>query len=151
MEMITPCIDLAFRKIFGVAESEDLLISFINFSVRPEDQLSEVTLLNSYDIQSFWQDKLSILDIKAKSQDGKRFNIESQISDETDYDKRDLYYWGPEMFSKIQTSLDLWMAFLTRHDLLQKDHLPPFSEEAAFQKALDVLETMNLKLDERET
>ena len=43
------------------------------------------------------------------------------------------------------------MAFLTRHDLLQKDHLPPSSENAAVQKALGVLETMNFKPEERET
>ena len=42
--------------------------------------------------KNFRQDKLSIIDIKAKGIDGKRFNIEIQISDEADYDKRVLYY-----------------------------------------------------------
>ncbi|MGI4851175.1 MAG: PD-(D/E)XK nuclease family transposase [Janthinobacterium lividum] len=70
MEYINPRIDLVFKKIFGVEENKDLLISFINAIVSPEDQISKVILLNPYNLQSFRQDKLSILDIKAKSQDG---------------------------------------------------------------------------------
>ena len=224
METITPRIDIAFKKIFGVEENKDLLISFINSIVGSEDQISEVTLLNPYNIQSFKKDKLSILDIKAKGQDGKRFNIEIQISDEADYDKRALYYWAKlyteqlkssedystlskaigihilnftsifdvkkyhnvfhitekesgliyfkdlelhtlelkkfskdsredlqDILKKIRNSLDLWMAFLTRHDLLEKDRLPKSSEGAAIQKALGVLETMNFRPEERET
>ena len=54
-----------------------------------------------------------------------------------------------EILSKIKSSLDLWMAFLTRHDLL-RSHLPSSSEGTAIQKALGVLETMNFKDEERE-
>ena len=223
MEMINPKIDIVFKKIFGVEENKDLLISFINSIVSPEDQISEVILLNPYNIQNFRQDKLSILDIKAKSQEGKRFNIEIQISDEADYDKRALYYWAKlyteqlkssedysslskaigihilnftsilnvekyhnvfhitekesgliyfkdlelhtlelkkftsdnredvqDLLGKIKNSLDMWMAFLTRHDLLNKDQLPSSLEGVAVQKALNVLETMNFRPEERE-
>jgi predicted transposase/invertase (TIGR01784 family) len=38
-------------------------------------------------------DKFARLAIKATNQDGKRFNIEIQLSDEADYDKRALYYF----------------------------------------------------------
>ncbi len=92
MDKITPRVDLAFKKIFGVEENKDLLISLINSIVGQEDQVAEVTLLNPYNPKNFKNDKLSILDVKAKSVDGKRFNIEIQISDEADYDKRALYY-----------------------------------------------------------
>ena len=44
MEQITPRIDIAFKKIFGVEENKDLLISFINSIVSDEDQISEVIL-----------------------------------------------------------------------------------------------------------
>lgn len=53
MEMINPRIDISFKKIFGVEENKDLLISFINSIVSPEDQISEVILLNPYNIQNF--------------------------------------------------------------------------------------------------
>ena len=55
-----------------------------------------------------------------------------------------------EIASKVQTSLDMWVTFLTQHDLLQKDRLPVPLNTPALQKALDVLEEMNLKPEERE-
>ena len=93
-DTINPRVDLAFKKIFGVEENKDLTMSLINAVVASEDQVSEITLLNPYNPKNFANDKLSILDIKAKAKDGKRFNIEIQVSDEADYDKRALYYWA---------------------------------------------------------
>ncbi|MDD9334694.1 MAG: Rpn family recombination-promoting nuclease/putative transposase [Rickettsiaceae bacterium] len=222
MEKITPRVDLAFKKIFGVEENKDLLISLINSIVGQEEQVAEVTLLNPYNPKSFKSDKLSILDVKAKSVDGKRFNIEIQISDEADYDKRALYYWAklyteqlkvaqdystlskaigihilnftsipnvtkyhnvfhivekdsgllyfkdlelhtielnkftdnsyeelPDILKKVKNSLDMWTAFLTRHDLLNKDNLPKELDNASLKKALTVLDVMNFTDEER--
>ena len=39
MEKISPRVDLAFKKIFGVEENKDLLISLINSIVGNEDQV----------------------------------------------------------------------------------------------------------------
>ena len=223
MEKISPRVDIAFKKIFGVEENTDLLLSLINSIVGAEDQVTEVTLLNPYNAKSFKTDKLSILDIKAKSKDGKRFNIEIQISDEADYDKRALYYWAKlyteqlkvaedygslskaigihilnftsipnvgryhnvfhiieketgllyfkdlelhtielKKFSKdshaelsdivamVKNSLDMWAAFLTRHDLLNKDKLPDKLNDPALKKALNVLDVMNFAPEERQ-
>ena len=223
MEKINPRVDIAFKKIFGVEENKDLLISLINSVVSEADQVVKVTLLNPYNPKNFNADKLSILDIKAEGEDGKRFNIEIQISDEADYDKRALYYWAklyteqleaaedysllakaigihilnftsiPEVdkyhnvfhitekdtgllyfkdlelhtielkkftknsredlndiVAKVKNSLDIWVAFLTRHDLLNKDNLPSALDNPALKKALNVLDIMNFKPDERE-
>ena len=62
MEKISPRVDLAFKKIFGVEENKDLLISLINSIVSQDDQVSDITLLNPYNPKNFRQDKLSILD-----------------------------------------------------------------------------------------
>ncbi|HQS83539.1 MAG: hypothetical protein B7Y25_05905 [Alphaproteobacteria bacterium 16-39-46] len=223
MDKITPRVDIAFKKIFGVEENKDLLISLINSIVGEEDQVNEVTLLNPYNPKNFKKDKLSILDIKAKGEDGKRFNIEIQISDEADYDKRALYYWAKlytdqlkvaedysslskaigihilnftsipsvkkyhnvfhvkekesgipyfkdlelhtielkkfsedsreelsDIVAKVKNALDMWVAFLTRHDLLNKDHLPPELDNEDLKKALTVLDVMNFGEEERE-
>jgi predicted transposase/invertase (TIGR01784 family) len=116
MNKINPRVDIAFKKIFGVEGNEDLLISLINSIVSSEDQVSEVTLLNPYNAKSFMTDKLSILDIKAKSLQGKRFNIEMQLTDEADYDKRALYYWAKiyteqlkksENYSKLEKAIGI--------------------------------------------
>ena len=223
MERISPRVDLAFKKIFGVEENKDLLISLINSIVGTQDQVTEVTLLNPYNPKNFKTDKLSILDIKATNQDGKRFNIEIQISDEADYDKRALYYWAkiyteqlkvaedysklskaigihilnftsiPEVkkyhnvfhiseketgllyfkdlelhtielkkFSnnsneeladivfKVKNVLDMWLAFLTRNDLLIADNLPKELNDPNLKKAINVLNVMNFTPEERE-
>lgn len=222
IEKISPRVDIAFKKIFGVEENKDLLISLVNSIVSPADQVSEITLLNPYNPKNFKTDKLSILDIKAQGADGKRFNIEIQISDEADYDKRALYYWAKlyteqlkasedysslckaigihilnftSIFSvekyhnvfhirekesqleyfkdlelhtielkkfendkielqdivlKVQSALDMWVAFLTRHDLLHSERLPESFNQPALKKALNVLEVMNFAPEERE-
>ena len=46
MEQITPRVDIAFKKIFGVEENQDLLILLINSIVSQEDQVATITLLN---------------------------------------------------------------------------------------------------------
>lgn len=224
MQRITPRVDIAFKKIFGVEENKDLLILLINSIVSQEDQVAEIILLNPYNAKNFRKDKLSILDIKAKGIDGKRFNIEMQISDEADYNKRALYYWAKlyteqlkesedfgtlskaigihilnftsipqsqkyhnvfhivekeqgftyfkdlelhtielnkfiadtsnelsDLLAKIKTSLDMWVAFLTRYSLLDKDNLPQsLATNTGLKKALHVLEVMNFNEAERE-
>jgi len=223
MEKISPRIDIAFKKIFGVEENKDLLISLINSIISEEDQVEDIILLNPYNPKNFREDKLSILDIKAQGKDGKRFNIEIQLTDEADYDKRALYYWAKlyteqlkggedyanlskaigihilnftsildtekyhnvfhicekdngvkffkdlelhtielnkfikgtheeinELVAKIKTSLDVWAAFLTRHDLLNKDNLPASLNIPTLKKALNVLDIMSFGNEERE-
>ena len=66
---INPRVDIAFKKIFGVEENKDLLISLINSIVGKDDQVEEVTLLNPYNPKNFTSEKLSILDIKAQGKE----------------------------------------------------------------------------------
>ena len=103
---LTPRVDIVFKKLFGVEENKDLLISLINSIVSKEDQVVDVTLLNPYNAQNFKNEKLSILDIKARSHTGKQYNIEIQISDEADYDKRALYYWAELYTKQLQNGVD---------------------------------------------
>jgi predicted transposase/invertase (TIGR01784 family) len=222
MNKISPRVDIAFKKIFGVEENKDLLISLINSIVAKEDQVEDLRLLNPYNPKSFYRDKLSILDIKARGVDGKRFNIEIQITDEADYDKRALYYWAKlyteqltsgddystlskaigihilnfisitdneryhncfhileketgeryftdlelhtielkkfesktqelnELVNSIKSALDVWLAFLTKNNLLNKDNLPQALQDRNLKKALSVLEVMNFSDEERD-
>ncbi|MFP3121013.1 Rpn family recombination-promoting nuclease/putative transposase [Rickettsia sp. R2] len=223
MSKVNPRVDLAFKKIFGVEENKDLLISLINAIVSEKDQIVEVTLLNPYNPKNFKADKLSILDIKAKSESSKRYNIKIQVTDEADYDKKALYYWAKmyteqlkegsdyaalnktigihilnftsitdtdeyhnsfqlkeiksglvyfkdielhtielnkfakkpkeelsDVVKKVKNALDIWLAFLTRNDLLNKDNLPKELDNDVLKKALTVLEVINLNDAERE-
>ena len=83
-----------------------MLISLINSIVSEEDQVSTITLLNPYNPKHFKSAKLSILDVKATNSEGKRFNIEIQISDEADYDKRALYYWAKIYTEQLKVAED---------------------------------------------
>ena len=93
--MINPRVDLAFKKIFGVEENRDILISLLNSIVSQEDQIDEVELLNPYNERNFKKDKLSVLDIKARNKnDGTFFLVEMQLAEEKEYPKRGLYSWA---------------------------------------------------------
>ena len=93
--MLNPKVDLAFKKLFGVEENKDLLMSFINSVVDQKDQVKDIILKNPYNDKNFKNDKLSILDVKAQDAiTDKWYNIEMQISDQDYYDKRALYYWS---------------------------------------------------------
>ena len=94
MSEVNPRIDLVFKKIFGVEENKDLLISLLNSILSKEDQISSVEILNPYNLQSHSKDKLSILDIKARGETGHYYNIEIQITDANDYQQKALYYWA---------------------------------------------------------
>jgi predicted transposase/invertase (TIGR01784 family) len=57
-------------KLFGSEENEDLLISLINAIVSEQEQVVEVELKNPYNLADYRAGKMSILDIKAKSEAG---------------------------------------------------------------------------------
>ena len=100
-----PGIDIAFKKIFGVKDNNDLLISFINSVVSDEDRVKEVTLVSPYNLQSFNEDWLSVLDMKAIGHSGKHFNIEIQIPSADGYDQKALYHWA-KLYTKQQGNVE---------------------------------------------
>ncbi len=107
-EMINPRVDLAFKKIFGVEENKDLLISLLNSIVSKDDQVDQVELLNPYNERNFKKDKLSVLDIKARNKhNGTYFLIEMQLAEEKDYHKRGLYSWA-RVYSNQLASSDIY-------------------------------------------
>ena len=54
-----------------------------------------------------------------------------------------------DLVAKVKNSLDMWVAFLTRHDLLNKEHLPEQLDSPALNKALNVLDRMHFAPDKR--
>ena len=91
---INPRVDFAFKKLFGSEENKDLLISLINSIVSEQEQVIEVELKNPYNLADYRAGKMSILDIKAKAENGHWFNVEMQISEDYNFDKRAIYYWA---------------------------------------------------------
>ncbi len=93
-KVINPRIGIAFKKIFGVEENKDILISFLNSIICEEDQINEVELLNPYNENDFKKDSLVVLDLKAKNKhNGSRLLIEVQLVDDKSYLKQGLHSW----------------------------------------------------------
>jgi len=75
---IDPTVDYAFKKLFAVPENSDLLIHLLNAVIQPESPIVVVELLNPFNEKKFSEDKLSVLDIKARDSAGKWYNVEMQ-------------------------------------------------------------------------
>jgi len=97
-KILSPLSDLVFKALFGreKKESKLILINFLNATLHLQGQakIQEITYLNPFNIQNFEGDKTSILDLKVKTEEGKRINIEVQVNKEDDFRKRSLYYWA---------------------------------------------------------
>jgi predicted transposase/invertase (TIGR01784 family) len=93
---IDPKIDFAFKYLYGRNSTRDILIDAVNSVLQPPPghAVVEIELLNPFNLQESFDDKLSVLDIKARDQSGRLFNIEMQILAYLFYDKRILYYWS---------------------------------------------------------
>ena len=93
---IDPKIDIAFKKVFGSEPWRDLTASLINAVLEPppHQRLVDVELLNPYSEKMTLDDKLSILDIKARDDQGRLYNLEMQMLATAALVQRLLYYWS---------------------------------------------------------
>jgi predicted transposase/invertase (TIGR01784 family) len=93
---IDPKVDIAFKKVFGSEAFQDLTVSLINavLAPPPDRAVVSVQLLNPYNERMTLDDKLSILDIKARDQQGRLFHLEMQMSARSPMAPRLLYYWS---------------------------------------------------------
>jgi predicted transposase/invertase (TIGR01784 family) len=93
---IDPKVDYAFKHLFGRDVNRPLLIDVIDSVLRPAAgyRIRDLDLLNPFNPKEAFDDKLSILDIKARDQSGRQFNVEMQMLAFRYYEKRILYYWS---------------------------------------------------------
>jgi len=93
MRFLNPKTDFAFTKIFGSAESTDILISFINAMLRfrPGHEIVDLTIIDPYQAPKIQGMKDTYLDVKARSRDGREFIIEMQVLNVAGFEKRVLY------------------------------------------------------------
>src|SRR5437868_4283034 len=91
---VTPTVDYAFKHLFGRDATRPLLMSMIDSVLKPAPghRIQSIELLNPFNPKEALDDKLSILDIKARDQSGRQFNIEMQMLAYRYYERRILYY-----------------------------------------------------------
>jgi len=73
---IKPTVDFAFKKIFGSPENAPVLIGLLNAILDFPRPIVGVEILNPFSYQDFADDKLIVLDIRARDSDGRSLNVE---------------------------------------------------------------------------
>lgn len=103
---LKPKNDFIFQRLFGEVETKDTLISLLNAILRlpPQQQLADLTVIeNKALIKEFIDDKTGRLDIRAKTLDGVQINIEMQMTNEHNMDRRTLFYFGKLFLESIKS------------------------------------------------
>ncbi len=93
MQFLNPKTDFAFKRIFGSAESGDILISLLNaiLGLSAPYCIAEVSILDPYLAPEIKGMKDTYLDVRAKDQRGKEYIIEMQVLNVEGFEKRILY------------------------------------------------------------
>ena len=85
--------DFAFKKVFGSADSKDILISFLNAIIDFENnrKIQDLTIVDPYNIPMLKGMKDTFVDVKAQLDDGSWVIIEMQVLNHEGFEKRVLY------------------------------------------------------------
>jgi len=126
---IDPKIDCVFKALLGAEDNRVLLIHFLNALLGRElpAPVSAVEILNPYNEREFLDDKLSIVDVKARDAQGRLYQVEIQILPHPDLPARMLYAWADlysqqlhsgQNYRELRPTYAIW---LLGDDLLRDD------------------------------
>jgi len=124
---IDPKIDCVFKALLGSEDNRALLIHFLNAMLGETlpSPVTDVVILNPYNEREFLDDKLSIVDVKARDAQERLYQIEIQLLAYRDLPARILYAWtdlysqqlhSGQDYSALQPTYSIW--------LLAEDLLP---------------------------
>ncbi|MEA3642040.1 MAG: Rpn family recombination-promoting nuclease/putative transposase [Lamprobacter sp.] len=124
---IDPKIDCVFKALLGAEANRALLIHFLNAMLGSDlpAPIRQVEILNPYNEREFLDDKLSIVDVKARDGQGGLYQIEIQLLAYRDLPARISYGWADlyssqlssgESYTKLKPTYAIW--------LLAQDLLP---------------------------
>jgi predicted transposase/invertase (TIGR01784 family) len=108
-ERLNPLNDYMFLKIMGEKGDEEQLRSFLNAVLEREgrDVIRSVEIIENKKITAkIIGDKTSILDIRSITADDERTNIEVQLRNQGNMDRRSLFYWSREFSAGIKAGQD---------------------------------------------
>ncbi|MDR0725013.1 MAG: Rpn family recombination-promoting nuclease/putative transposase, partial [Prevotellaceae bacterium] len=98
-ERLNPLNDFLFMKYMGEKGDEEQLLSFLQGVLQKtqKDKIVSITILeNRLMSADIIGDKSGVLDIRAEMSDGSKVNIEVQLRDVGNMDRRSLFYWSRE-------------------------------------------------------
>ena len=93
-DRLDPKVDVVFKQIFGAEKNKAILISFLNAVLdwTGEREIVAVEILNPYLEQENINDSYGILDIKVQLDNGELVDVEMQIGDRADMERRSTFY-----------------------------------------------------------
>jgi predicted transposase/invertase (TIGR01784 family) len=108
-ERLNPLNDYMFLKIMGEKGDEEQLCAFINAVLgrKGKDAIVSVEIIENRTITAeVVGDKSSILDVRAVTAGGERINIEVQLRNLGNMDRRSLFYWSLEFSRGMEAGQD---------------------------------------------
>lgn len=142
IKLLNPKSDYVFKRIFGYVGNEEITCDLLNSIL--ENKITEIELdKNPILEKDLLDDKLGILDIKAKADNNTNINIEMQVVDQKNIEKRILYYWSKmytqgiketENYEKLEKSIVILFTdynleklkeieeYITRWNIREKEH-----------------------------
>ena len=89
---ISPLVDFAFKLMLGNPRHTRITIHFLNAILVGQPRITHVEILNPFLEKEFYDDKLSVLDILATDEHGRKLNIEMQTTLSAGLSQRLVYY-----------------------------------------------------------
>ncbi|MFO1431391.1 MAG: Rpn family recombination-promoting nuclease/putative transposase [Candidatus Competibacteraceae bacterium] len=105
---IDPKIDCVFKALLGAEANRRLLIHFLNavLGAALPGPVCQVDILNPYNEREFLDDKLSIVDVKARDDQGQLYQVEIQLLNQPDLPVRILYTWADLYSAQLSSGQD---------------------------------------------
>ena len=102
--------DIAFRKIFGNDTKKEIIISFLNAVLTRSGSttITDVEILDPYQLPRIVGEKATILDVRAKDQAGNTYIVEMQVTNRRGLDKRVVYYGAKTYVSQLDASEEFY-------------------------------------------
>ncbi len=109
MERLKPLNDFIFKKLFGEKDDEPILLAFLNAILKKthQEKLLEIEILDNKELsKELIEDKTGRIDVRAKTLKGEQINIEVQLSNQGNMEKRTLFYWSKLYLEGIKQGED---------------------------------------------
>ena len=109
MERLKPLNDFIFKKLFGEEGDEPMLIAFLNAVLKKtgREELYDIKIQDNKDLTTeLINDKLGRIDVRATTTQGEEINIEVQVTNQKNMDRRTLFYWSKLYLEGIKKGED---------------------------------------------
>ena len=89
---VNPYTDFGFKKLFGTEMNKDLLISFLNSLLDPEDEIVNLSYLNTEHLGTREADRKAVFDVYCENERGEKILVEMQRGEQQFFKDRSIYY-----------------------------------------------------------